>query len=211
MTSYAWNFGDGSKVTTASPTVTHTYTSPGVYTATLTVTDSAGTSTTEVFTGQTMSRNGGPSATTSHQVVVGGAATAGAVLAATSDGGGYWIAGPDGGVFSYGDAIFHGSLVGRVVPNTPIVGMAATPDDGGYWLVGADGGVFALGDAGYFGSMGGTHLNAPIVGMAATRRREGLLAGRIGRRGLCLRRRGLSRVHGRQAPQQPGGRHGRDG
>ena len=38
----------------------------------------------------------------------------------------------------------------------------------GYRLAAADGGVFAFGDAGYFGSMGGTTLNRPIVGMAAT-------------------------------------------
>ncbi len=39
---------------------------------------------------------------------------------------------------------------------------------GGYWLVAADGGIFAFGDAAFHGSMGGTHLNQPIVGMAAT-------------------------------------------
>ncbi len=38
----------------------------------------------------------------------------------------------------------------------------------GYWMVGADGGIFTFGDAGYYGSEGGQHLNAPIVGMAAT-------------------------------------------
>jgi len=46
--------------------------------------------------------------------------------------------------------------------------MAATPDGGGYWLVASDGGVFNFGDAGFFGSMGGTHLNAPVVGMTAS-------------------------------------------
>ena len=32
----------------------------------------------------------------------------------------------------------------------------------------SDGGIFAFGDAAFFGSTGGTHLNQPIVGMAAT-------------------------------------------
>jgi SpoIID/LytB domain protein len=39
---------------------------------------------------------------------------------------------------------------------------------GGYWMAAADGGVFAFGNAGFDGSMGGTHLNAPVVGIAAT-------------------------------------------
>jgi hypothetical protein len=45
--------------------------------------------------------------------------------------------------------------------------MAATPGGGGYWLVASDGGVFSFGDATFLGSMGGQHLNAPIVGIAA--------------------------------------------
>jgi len=43
----------------------------------------------------------------------------------------------------------------------------------GYWEVGSDGGIFAFGDAHFYGSMGGQHLNAPIVGMAATPDRKG--------------------------------------
>jgi YVTN family beta-propeller protein len=70
ITGYAWSFGDGSMATTSTPTTTHTYTSPGTYTATVTETDSAGTSTTQVFTGQTMSNNGGPSALASQNFTV---------------------------------------------------------------------------------------------------------------------------------------------
>jgi YVTN family beta-propeller protein len=70
ITSYSWDFGDGSSVTTSSPSVTHVYNAAGTYTATLTETDSAGTSTTQVFTGQTVSRNGGPSAATSRAVTI---------------------------------------------------------------------------------------------------------------------------------------------
>jgi N-acetylmuramoyl-L-alanine amidase len=87
--------------------------------------------------------------------------------AATSDGGGYWLVASDGGVFSYGDAHFFGSMGGQPL-NQPIVGMAATPGGGGYWLVASDGGVFAFGDAHFFGSTGGQPLNQPIVDMAAT-------------------------------------------
>ncbi len=38
----------------------------------------------------------------------------------------------------------------------------------GYWMVGTDGGIFSFGNNGFFGSTGAIHLNAPIVGMAAT-------------------------------------------
>ena len=47
----------------------------------------------------------------------------------------------DGGIFSFGDALFHGSS-GGITLNKPIVGMAAAPDGQGYWLVASDGGVF---------------------------------------------------------------------
>jgi len=88
-------------------------------------------------------------------------------MASTPDGAGYWLVGRDGGVFSYGDAAFHGST-GAMRLAQPIVGMAATPDGGGYWLVAADGGIFSFGDARFFGSTGAIHLASPIVGMAAT-------------------------------------------
>jgi hypothetical protein len=80
---------------------------------------------------------------------------------------GYWVAGADGGVFTYGNAGFYGSA-GWETLNGPIVGMAATPDGRGYWLVALDGGIFTFGDAGFYGSMGGQPLNQPVVGMAAT-------------------------------------------
>ena len=65
ITSYAWNFGDGSTETTTTPSVTHTYTDTSLgQVASVTETDSAGTSTTgPVYTGQTASTNGNPQAT----------------------------------------------------------------------------------------------------------------------------------------------------
>ena len=62
ITKYAWRFGDGTAATTTTPTTTHTYSAAHGYTARVTETDSAGTSTTLVFTGQTVSRRGGTSA-----------------------------------------------------------------------------------------------------------------------------------------------------
>lgn len=55
---------------TDAPTTTYDYPTAGTYTATVTETDEAGTSTTEIFTGQTMSNNGSPTATVSQQVVI---------------------------------------------------------------------------------------------------------------------------------------------
>ncbi|MGH9115493.1 MAG: hypothetical protein ACRDWW_06630, partial [Acidimicrobiales bacterium] len=63
-------------------------------------------------------------------------------VAGTPDKRGYWLAAADGGVFSFGDAGFHGSLGGTHL-DAPVVGIAATPDGHGYWLAGADGGVFS--------------------------------------------------------------------
>jgi YVTN family beta-propeller protein len=67
---YRWDFGDGTTQTTSSATTSHTYAALGSYTATLTVTDDAGCSTAQVFTGQTMSCNGSQAARISHQVTV---------------------------------------------------------------------------------------------------------------------------------------------
>ena len=71
IVNYAWNFGDGNTTNTSVPTTTHTYAHQGTYTASLTETDAAGTSLTKVFTGQTMSREGGPQARTSSTFDVG--------------------------------------------------------------------------------------------------------------------------------------------
>ena len=98
----------------------------------------------------------------------------------TSPGGGYWMVGADGGVFSFGDAGYFGSVPGVGVHVGDIVGMAATPDGRGYWMVGANGGVFSFGDAGYVGSAGqldptrppgrtnGIYLAAPITNIMAS-------------------------------------------
>ena len=55
---YYWDFGDGSTVTMTSPMTFHAYEHSGLYTISLTVTNSAGTSTTQRFTGKTVSNNG---------------------------------------------------------------------------------------------------------------------------------------------------------
>lgn len=67
---FAWDFGDGSTATVFTPITNHTYNSAGNFNVTLTVTNSGGTSTTQTFTGQTVSNNGGPSAIFSSIVII---------------------------------------------------------------------------------------------------------------------------------------------
>jgi hypothetical protein len=86
-------------------------------------------------------------------------------VASSESGDGYWEVAADGGVFTFGDARFYGSLGGTHL-NQPIVGLAVTPDGEGYWLVGADGGVFTFGDARFYGSLGGTG-GSSVVGIVA--------------------------------------------
>jgi hypothetical protein len=83
-------------------------------------------------------------------------------MAASAGNLGYWLVAQGGGVSPFGNAQNLGMPFGLV----PTVGVAAA-SSGGYWTVGSDGGVFSFG-APFFGSMGGTPLNAPIVGMAST-------------------------------------------
>lgn len=84
-------------------------------------------------------------------------------FARTPSGQGYILVDAKGGVFTFGDAMFFGSLPGiGVVPNKPIVAAAISPSGGGYALVGADGGVFAFGDFRYSGGLGAVALNKPV-------------------------------------------------
>ena len=87
----------------------------------------------------------------------------------TPAGKGYWLVGQDGGVFTFGDAHYFGSLPGIGVHVSDVVGMASTPTGHGYWLVAADGGVFGFGDAAFYGSLPGIGVHvSDVVGIAAT-------------------------------------------
>ena len=78
---------------------------------------------------------------------------------------GYWLVASDGGIFSFGDSAFYGSIpglglhpAGSGLPNSlnaPIVGMVPTITGRGYFMVASDGGVFAFGDARFEGSCPG--------------------------------------------------------
>src|SRR5664280_2454704 len=68
-----------------------------------------------------------------------------------------------GGTSAIGAADQYTYTSSPVVPPT-----APTAPTTGYWMTASDGGIFNYGGAGFFGSHGGTPLNKPIVGIAAT-------------------------------------------
>jgi 3D (Asp-Asp-Asp) domain-containing protein len=101
-------------------------------------------------------------------------------IARTPSGQGYWAVTATGGVYSFGDATFFGSLGGTPL-NQPIVGIAATGTGEGYWLASADGGVFSFGDAAFHGSLGTIGTLATVSAIAASPSGDGYwLAGRDG-------------------------------
>jgi hypothetical protein len=89
--------------------------------------------------------------------------------ATTPSGNGYYMLGADGGIFTFGDAVYVNSLPGMGVNslNKPAVGLVPDPDGYGYWIVAGDGGVFSI-DAPYRGSIPGLGigpLNRDVIGM----------------------------------------------
>src|SRR5947207_1942073 len=96
--------------------------------------------------------SGGAAATDPIRVVdVGGrsAAQVGAI--------GYYVLINDGGILTFGDAQFFGSVPGLPPPfnRAQALGMALSPTGQGYYVVTTDGGVFTFGDAQFFGSIPG--------------------------------------------------------
>lgn len=84
--------------------------------------------------------------------------------------GGYLVVGQDGGVFTYDNAPFFGSVPGLGV-QAKVVAAAWTPTGQGYWLLGEDGGVFTFGDGPYRGG-----FNAESVATKGNRKPIGIVA-----------------------------------
>ncbi len=179
IASYAWSFGDGTSAVTATPVTSHVYAdAERAYPASVTETDSAGTSTTPVWTGPIMLRHGGPQARALATVVFPPCRPcATTALAASPLGSGFLLAQPGGVAVSFGDAYGTGMLpppVSKPVcapaagcgPPPTAVGAALTSTNGGYWEVWSNGAVTTAGAAGNFGDLAGGHLNAPLVGLA---------------------------------------------
>ena len=104
----------------------------------------------------------------------------------------------DGGIFTFGDADFDGSMGGKPL-NAPVQSLVPDGDGDGYWLVASDGGIFAF-DAPFRGSMGGQQ--AQQAGDRHGPLRQRLPDGRRGRRHLQLLRQAVRRLAGRQ-PARP--------
>ena len=60
---------------------------------------------------------------------------------------GYRLVARDGGIFSFGKIAFAGSLPGRHIHVSDVIGMASTPSGNGYWIARSNGQVAAFGDA----------------------------------------------------------------
>ena len=75
------------------------------------------------------------------------------------------------GTHAFGKALPDFRDNGGTVYAPPVVApppASVPPGTPGYWLFASDGGVFTFGGASFHGSEGGTRLNKPIVGGAAT-------------------------------------------
>ena len=77
----------------------------------------------------------------------------------------------------------------------------------GYVMGASDGGIFNFGNAGFFGSMGGTPLNKPVVGIAATPDGKGYWEVASDGGIFSFGNADVLRLHGRHAPQPAGGGH----
>jgi hypothetical protein len=89
-------------------------------------------------------------------------------MASTPDGGGYWLAASDGGVFSFGDGEYLGSLPAIHVSGTA-VGIGPTASGNGYLIATAAGHVYGFGDATASGGPADQHAPASAVGLGITR------------------------------------------
>jgi len=94
-----------------------------------------------------------------------------AAIAATPSENGYWLIAQNGKIYPFGSVPSLPAL--SLPPGAHIVGMASTNTGKGIWAVDQYGDVYAEGDALYEGGLGGVHINAPIVAIAAAAQGQG--------------------------------------
>jgi hypothetical protein len=75
-------------------------------------------------------------------------------MAVTPGGGGYWLVGADGGIFSFGNAPYEGSLPGIGLHATAVA-VLPTASGQGYIIVTSNGQAVGFGDAPQFGDVAG--------------------------------------------------------
>ncbi|MFZ4584506.1 MAG: peptidoglycan recognition family protein [Acidimicrobiia bacterium] len=85
---------------------------------------------------------------------------------------GYWIAGRNGAVWTYGNCADLGDPL-RSKLSVALAGVRVNPAGAGYWAFSANGGVFSYGNAPFYGSAGALRLNNPIVAMAPRKQGDG--------------------------------------
>ena len=81
-------------------------------------------------------------------------------MASTKSGHGYWLVARDGGIFSFGDAKFYGSM-GGIPLQQPVVGIVRHPTGKGYTMVARDGGIFGFGVGPTSAAFRGTACTSP--------------------------------------------------
>ena len=115
----------------------------------------------------------------------------------TADNGGYWLVAYDGGIFTFGNAKFHGST-GSMHLNQPVLGMERTASGHGYWLFARDGGVFTLRRrASSTARPAACTSSSPVVAMQRTPSGHGYWMLTPSGRVLRVRRRAQARRHQR--------------
>ena len=83
-------------------------------------------------------------------------------MASTPDGQGYWLVASDGGIFTFGDAKFYGSLGGS---GKTVMGMTINPATPGYTLVESDGSAVAFDSGSNPASAGAAWLTSQPEGI----------------------------------------------
>jgi hypothetical protein len=91
-----------------------------------------------------------------------------------ASGAGYYVLGSDGGIFSFGNAPFLGSVPGLKLPvKVTALRLSTTKTGLGYYILGSDGGIFSFGDATFFGSVPGLNLPARVTALDLRPTRSG--------------------------------------